>query len=408
MQNGGSRKTDRIGLRSVFLLAVAVPAAYLAWHQAAVVYFSTVAPYASPRLLASSPVIQVGLVDRAIELSANSEAGDLDSGSAALRALHIRPLDPAAVRMLGGEVDLAGGRLPNSESLVLSERLSRRDRWTQLFLIARKSLAGDLGAIENLDRLLTVRPAMIRQLMPQLLQFARLDEGREILAGHSGKQWFAVLVRLATNETERPVDLARLVLDLGAIPETFETRDLGRLTGRLARDGHLDDALVMAEAGGVNLDQLAVFSPNIGNTDALFTPLTWSFESAVEGVAALGGNGVRLDVRAGGQFVAMVRVTGLAPGQYQMVFSVGEVAGRPALANWQMRCLRDDQWVVQWQSGWREPATGSETLPVELPVGCAVQRWEFIVQGPDGQGVTSFDFAVDLLRDEQGGTIDRR
>lgn len=384
-------------IRAGVLCLLAIPVAWLAWIDAAHSYFSVVDPRNPPEILSSSPLVLLNASDQTLAGATEFDRSPVVREKLARDSIARQPLNSVAVRFLGGAPDIAAGKMPSANLLLLSERITRRDRWTQLLLAYKKSARGDRGAMDNFDRLLTVRPAMIAELMPQLLTLVASDEGRSALAGRSDRDWFTQLIRQATVATERPADLVMLLMDVEALPQSLDSEDLGKLSGRLAREGLFEEAIMMASAGGLDSDQLTSFSPNERNTDSRFAPLTWSFESAVDGVASIKGDTMHLDARPGGQFVALSRVTGFDPGSYNMASSMINVVGPPASVEWQMYCFSDGTWTVTWRSGLAETVAGSDDLSFPIPPTCPVQRWEMHVQGSDAQRVTSLDFTVHLI-----------
>lgn len=354
----------------------------------------------------NEPLVQLAQANRMTGLGEDSLFNEEAEQEVAKDALRIRPLDSTALRLLSGRAAVDMSRLPDSGGLLLSERISRRDRRTQALLVMLAAVDGDpVASLRHINSLLVVHPRLVNEVTPQLLPIISIEEGRELVSQHGEKEWFRPFVAQATKSDTDPVDVAELIYltqDKGLLA-SLETRDLGNLVRRLSNNGAYDHAAAISGIAGLetaDLDQndLASFAPSEWNTDPDFTPFTWMLADKPEGEIELGADGrLHLFMDSSARIDALSRVTKLAPGSYAFGMEVDVLEDSEILGEWRLECNDGNGWVLNSRSGWL-PITEEKYSNMDVNVGgnCTVQRWQFTVQSGEGRRPPEVAFSISL------------
>lgn len=418
MQSNSSANRANI-VKMVILIALGLVLAFFSWRAALGQFYLSVSPGSAPSFIAShNGAIAVKLTDAAVMAAqtAPSEEEDalgqgeqnsvFDADKArmiAIAALRDAPLNSAAVRLLGGLPVFGPDMDFDVPTLLASERVSRRDRLTELSLVVTTVQSEDAnGAMLHMDRLLTVSPEIIPDILPQLLGFLRIDELRRLMITKQNRPWFISFINQAIGTDPQPQYVAQVVHAVN--PKAYrtaqnsateeaptETINLERLAGQLALTGRYDEAIRIASKSGLEASSLSAFTPNEENTLPDLAPLTWRFANQAEGGANLAEDGwVDVDMNSGKQLAIMERVVKLSPGSHVLSTAFRDAGTIDGLWRWQMRCNSGGQWETRWQSNWIKFSAGNKDLSVNVPSGSCPQQELSLLATVDGQGSEIF------------------
>jgi len=271
----------------------------------------------------------------------------------ARRALRWDPTIVPAWRMLGLNEAAKGRGTLATRLFAVSEKLSRRDLPTQLWLIEEAVGRGDVaGALHHYDVALRTNPKAHDRLMPILVTAAgdpntapalgRLLATRPFWSGN-------FYYRLATAPAETapdPANVARVIAlaRRGGPPTNPEM--LGQLIGTMIDRGAYRPALSLhaALSGRKPVSIKALFN---GDFEALnaHPPMDWAVAGDV-GLGAevrsdVGGRGNSLVAYASGDQngVAARQITVLPPGNYALQYVAGRTErSAPSRLQWQLVC----------------------------------------------------------------------
>lgn len=382
-ENAGSRWR-----RTVAFLA-GISLAYFAWQQTATLYYAQVSPPNAPGSIADAPSIALYRIDRSVA-EGNASARELgDIRALAVQSLRTRPIDAKAVRSLGGLTSLDLKARRSQASLKLSEKISRRDRWTQLALMLQAARDDNIDqAMTHLDRLFTVRPNLLNETLPQLDAMLSLKEGQKAFAQRADRPWFPSFLAMAATASTDPVSVADLLIAINEPTFDIEKVAPGTLAGRLVLLGDFPRAVKVAQKAGIAEDVFVKFSPDDANTDQRFAPLSWGLANSGDGVVTLYEAGrIGIDLSAGRRITALNRVTRLAPGTYRLEVLAGEGEGADFLWRWQMQCFSHSVWQDGWASDLVSSEPGSEEIAFTISSqNCPLQRWILTVRSGNSQG----------------------
>jgi len=376
-------------LRPVACAVAGIVLATGAWRDAAIRQADAGAAGSASSSIQSDPGLRIARQDRT---SPTLPPPDLPQArmleATARAALRDAPLDARAMRQFG----LAQARLGQpsyQRSFTLAERISRRDAPTQALLIQSAGMSGDYpGAMDHLDKLLSVKPQSLPQIAPALAAVLSLPEGRTAIARYSGRPWFLPFLSLAASgEGGLPnvvTLLAGTTVDL--------SQDKGQLMPRLLRGliarGEYGEARTFAlRTGKASAAQLDSFAVTPATSDSRFAPLTWQLggDPLVE-VRLRDREGIEAHVPPGRMVTLMERTTGVAPGQYVLTSTAAPVDDAPVPAMlWKALCLAGRRQSVLPQVPLPGGTDGATRIVVTVPPSCPVQVWRLSALSDEGQ-----------------------
>lgn len=321
---------------------------------------------------------------------------DPRDGKAARLSLVETPLSRSSLRIIG--FDYASRRdLPKAAKLMsLSNRVSRRDTWAQVWLLEQAAREDDFDAIlTHYHAALSVKPDLARVLNPILVSVTRFPEVRAALRPYLrvNASWTAgFLAEAATKAktsdvTDTILPVAHHLADDAYIPA------VSQIIYRLGAEGRSDEAMALADTVWDDFDREAflAFPPDAANSDRRLGNLAWTFGSEGGISSQLSGEGVlevTLSPLARGVVASRSYPTGGA-GNYSLTQRLG-ITGDPAPSQmrWQAECVdgalpnRTVIWSQSLPLG-RDAATYRSTISV--PAGCSLVALSLIGTGPDGQ-----------------------
>lgn len=137
-------------------------------------------------------------------------------------------LNPVAIRLLGYVADARGDRKKAREFMLLSQKVSRRDFGTQLWLIEDAVARNDKKqALYHYDIAMRTTPSSFPLLFPTLTGALDDPEVRAGLAPYvkAAPEWLLPFLPHAIGTMENPSYLADVLLKAGPLPDRPEYRD---------------------------------------------------------------------------------------------------------------------------------------------------------------------------------------
>lgn len=307
-----------------------------------------------------------------------ADIGQEDVLAAARRSIAVLPLNAPAFRLFAGS-SATGGEIARFEDQVaMSDRLSRRDLTTQLFLIEAAVERSDIrGALRHYDTAMRISESSRNLLFPVLSSAIKAPEIRAELVPYfdNGAPWVGGFIQHAINATADPRDLVRLLDAAGGMPEgKFFALLQPQLLNRLVNEGEIAAASAYFRSLRPDLAQtLSSFAMTGASTNAQFAPVTWQlFESdqiaSMFLAAPKGDFELVSELERGFAGPVARRLAALAPGQYRLSVPVrAEDVPPGSTAGLQIACVSGDrsEQVLERTSGIADTAVieGDFTIP---------------------------------------------
>jgi hypothetical protein len=275
-----------------------------------------------------------------------------------------------------------------------ADAVSRRDAFSQLWMIEQKSGADDVkGALSHYNALLSVHPAMQATLLPVLVSAAAYPEVRAAIRPYLTPEtrWSAPFLDLASQRAE--------VGQYQDLVEPIASRIRGdgyavsnaRIIHRMLQSGLADDAwkLFSLVAADVDVGAFRAFAPSGANLDPNWQLLSWVLGQS-DDISASVDVGGTIDVTVAPTargLIASRDVAVISSSTYVLRHRAIYEAGspRPSL-RWTAHCVAENgpQLIVDRFV----PATANSKLvqlSVQVPGNCNLVRVELSALGSEGQ-----------------------
>jgi hypothetical protein len=313
---------------------------------------------------------------------------------AARASLVNRPLNASLLSFYGlraasiGETGLANALMTSADIV------SRRDAFSQLWMIEQKSGADDVkGAVSHYNALLCAHPAMQATFLPVLVSAVAYPEVRAAIQPYLTPEtrWSTPFLDLASQRAEvgqyqdlvEPI-ASRLRGDGYAVSNA-------RIIYRMLQSGLAGDAwkLFSLVAPDVDLGVFRAFAPSGANLDPKWLPLSWTLGQSDEISASASGEGA-IDVTVAPTargLIASRDVAVTSSSTYMLGHrSMFEPGSPPASLRWSVYCVAPNgpQLIVD-----RFVPANAHTklvrLSVKVPGNCNLVRVELSTLGSEGQ-----------------------
>lgn len=327
---------------------------------------------------------------------AQAYVSDPSDASEAVRSLVDTPLSRSSLRIIGMDAAQRGNSDVALSAMSLSHRLSRRDPWTEVWLLEHAAREEDYeGILTHYNAALAVNPEFAPALNPILVTATASPQIRLPLKQYlrANAPWAPGYLASASKEADLD-DLLELVLPISHhLRDDAFTPAISTIVYRLAGDGRWDEAMRLADAtwSDFNAADFSRFAPTPASADERLGRLAWQLSGEQGVVATLVGDeefDVSLSPLARGTVASRdIRIQG--PGQYALTQRV-EFGGR-----WQSSRIR---WLADCISGSSGPTTRvwEQTIPaaskpaayrstISVNGGCTLLRLTLVGTGPDGQ-----------------------
>lgn len=313
---------------------------------------------------------------------------------AARASLVSRPLNPSLLSFYGLRAASVGKSGLASALMASADTASRRDAFSQLWMIEQKSGADDVkGAVSHYNALLSVHPAMQATFLPVLVSAVAYPEVRAAIRPYLNPEtrWSAPFLDLASQRAD--VDQYRdLVEPIASRLRGDEYAAINaRIIYRMLQLGLAGDAwkLFSLVAPNVDVGAFRAFAPGDPNVDPKWLPLSWALSQSEDISASVDGDGaidVTVAPTARGLIVSR-DVAVISSSTYVLGHrSIYEPGSPRASLRWSIYCsvqngpqLIVDRFV---------PATVNSKLvqlSVEVPENCNLVRFELSALGSEGQ-----------------------
>jgi hypothetical protein len=314
-------------------------------------------------------------------------------------------LNPVAIRLLGYVADVRGDQTKARELMLLSQKVSRRDLGTQLWLIEDAVARGDKKqALQHYDIALRTKPSSFSILFPTLVGALDDPEVRSGLAPYvkANPVWLPSFLNEAINNSENPVNVADVLLKAGALPDSEDYRSWSnQLLAKLALKSQFSAyrqyylSLTGSKAAtlrSVGLSRLTVNLPHssagwqlVDNADigGTFSSFDKSGKGKLLGFAGSGERGA-----------LMHKYLFLEPGNYKFsAFYDAPDAAPDAEIRWEMQCLSAKGNVAKWFTA--DPVRkGRSAAAVDFDLGADCRNQMLILQVAGGSGQTGMEFTL--------------
>jgi hypothetical protein len=316
---------------------------------------------------------------------------DADSARASLVR---RPLNASLLSFYGLR-DASIGKMGQANTLMASaDAVSRRDAFSQLWMIEQKSSAGDVkGAVAHYNALFSVHPAMQGTFLPVLVSAVAYPEVRAAVRPYLNPEtnWSAPFLDMASQraEVDQYRDLvAPIASRLGGDGYTVSN---ARIIYRMLQSGLAGDSWKLFSLVAPNVDVAAfrTFAPVGANLDPKWQPLSWTLGQSDDISASVSDDGV-IDVTAAPTARGMIASRDV-PVISSSIYLLGHRSmyepGSPrASLRWSVSCVASigPQLIVDRFV----PTTKNSKLvqlSVKVPENCNLVRVELSALGPEGQ-----------------------
>ncbi len=321
-------------------------------------------------------------------------------------------LNPVAIRLLGYVADVRGNKEKAREFMLLSQKVSRRDFGTQLWLIEDAVARDDKKqALYHYDIAMRTTPSSHGILFPTLIGALNDPEVRHELVPfvRQAPEWLLPFLNVAVGTVENPANLADVLVKAGRLPEQDNYRSysnllLGQLAAKgkfpafrqyyLSLAGNRSSTFASASLGNdtVNLRYPAagwqlVDNPSIGGG---FVP---SGKKGYYSLTAFAGSGERGEL--------MRKYLFLRPGNYSFLarYQAQEEASDSEI-RWDLQCLSESGNIARWFAA-TPVRQGRFNTTQDFTIGADCSNQMLILQVAGGSGQLGAEFtlqSVDITR----------
>jgi len=294
-----------------------------------------------------------------------------------LQALRRDSTNVSALATLGFVTDVAGDRTRARNLFINSERLSRRDLRTQLWLIEAEVARNDIPSVlRHYDTAMRTSPAARQTLFP-ILAGAITEPGirtelvRRLAARPNWGESFLVHAAISGPDLG---SAARLLQSSAAAKIDVPQQAWAALISRLVDATQYDQAWSTYQIVRRGASSLDFRFPDFRQQLDFTTPFDWVLNENSEVTAELnagadGGLGISASATTGGDFVQQLQL--LPPGRYALSGSVRYESGMPAvLPYWRISCLNGTE---LGRIALRPTASGRYSGEFSVPAACRAQ-----------------------------------
>ncbi len=388
--------------RNGFRAALTLGALFVCWLSI-VNTVSAIADQANPDLvLKISPNNSRALALKGDALwTANPDkADDPEIAKLGRAALRDQALNAGALRLIAVSEQAKGNIQSAGRLISLSNKVSRRDTLSQLWLVQEALQRGDAKqALRHYDIALRTNAQAHDYLFPQLVKL--LDDGAYSDAFKpylsTGTPWLPNFLNYTIWKTPYYPALSSAVIVSGGLPggdgqyRSFETQIINQLISNHHYDLAQNFFLTLKGNDPASLHSIKLSKTSI---DPKFAPINWRIDSgAGAGADAAYRNGqfdIQATANATSSGVVAQKLLFLKPGLYSMKqrYNVRSL-GKGASATWVMRCMYMEDSKIIWKYQIDGNLNNKDiAIPLQIPVGCLNQFIELsLVGGDEAQGV---------------------
>lgn len=378
-----------VGIRNGAILLSGAVLAFFAGRDALVFASAGSSPGYALLLSPTNGVANSRVFDQLLAKEKLSESDMPAWGGVARAVLRTAPLDAPMIRILA----MASEGAAVGDLMRLSERVSRRDLLTQLWLIEDAVAQNDVAAaLRHYDRALSVFPAAGNNLYEILSSSMEHDEVRAELAIYvkAGRPWVNGFLSYAVQHSAQPALVADLLAASGGSRDSAPHRRAieTRLLAKLVTVGEVSTARSHARRMGAENPILSDFAMTPLSVEPSYAPLGWTLASNASGHGALDEAGaLRVTVSPAVRGRIAQRVVQLAPGGWSLAHSVEFPSLSPmASLTWQIFCVTSaaKQNILD-QALPSQASTQAYRINFDVPTDCQGVEFILMARGGDAQ-----------------------
>lgn len=321
-------------------------------------------------------------------------------------------LNPVAIRLLGYVADVRGDRTKARELMLLSQRVSRRDFGTQLWLIEDAVARNDKKqALFHYDIAMRTTPSSFPILFPTLTGALSDPEVRVGLVPYvkATPVWLLAFLPHAIGSMENPANLVDVLLKAGALPDNVDYQTQSNyLLSQLAAKGQFpayrqyylslrSTRAVSLETASLTRDSVNLRYPVVGwqltENSAIGGSFSQPDKNGRYSLSAFAGSGERGEV--------MRKFLFLKPGNYRFSaqFEAQDNAADSEI-RWELSCLSSEGNVSKWFTSTAVTSGRSKSNQnFSLGSDCPHQMIQMQLAGGSGQLGADFILrSVDITR----------
>jgi hypothetical protein len=325
-------------------------------------------------------------------------------GTLARNALLDQAINAKALRQLGYMAEARGNRAHAFKLVNMSEKLSRRDSYAQLWLIEYYAQANDtVKTLRHYDIALTAKPDVSALLYPRLNRAIEDPDIRAALFPYlkSERSWMSSFVGHAIASEADPAGIVALIVEANGLPkgEVSRAQELALLSKLASQKRFVEVRQIYAIIPGNKKELLT--SPAFTNSDrdGKFGVMGWVIADDPNagggfiGKKVSGAPVLSLFTNPATTRVVASRLLFLSPGNYQFSTKLSRLErGDGGYLQFQLRCLDGDVTTPAWVM---DVTSKSARGPVLVPTNCGAQSIDIVASG--GQGQLGLEGIVDRL-----------
>jgi hypothetical protein len=313
---------------------------------------------------------------------------------AARSSLARRPLNASLLSFYGLRAASIGQSGLANALMASADTISRRDAFSQLWMIEQKSSADDVkGAIAHYNALLSVHPTMQANFLPVLVSAVAYPEVRAAIRPYLNPEtkWSVPFLDMASQRADvgQYRDLVEPIASrLGGDGYTVSN---ARFIYRMLQSGLAGDAwkLLSLVAPDIDVDAFRTFAPGGANLDPKWQSLSWTLGQSDDISASVDSDGaIDVTVAPTARGLIASRDVAVIPSLTYVLGhrSIYEPGSPRASLRWSVSCLAQNgpQLIVDRFV----PAAANSKLvqlSVVVPDNCNLVRVELSALGSEGQ-----------------------
>jgi len=324
-------------------------------------------------------------------------------------SLEAQTLNPQALRVIGVAADHEGHGQQALALIEMSDRLSRRDLGTQLWLVNHHALLNDAGeALRHYDTAMRASAEIQPVLFPILQHALGVKEIRAAFAPYvrGNAPWLTNFIAFQVSSSADPSNVALAIIDakgLPSQPDSYRGQE-SQLLAQLSNTKHFDTLRAFfASLRGAQPESLtsAAFLPAL--IDEHYQPVSWkiseaaAISSAFEDDPQSAQKQFHVMAGTGEHGVAASKLLLLPSGHYRIASPITFLRhGTGSALTWSIKCATTNSELQHNDVG---SALRTAALEFDVAKDCPAQILDLVVSGGDPvDGSEAYVHAVTLTR----------
>ncbi len=270
------------------------------------------------------------------------------------------------------------------EQIAMSDRLSRRDLATQLFLIEDSVGRNDIAAaLHHYDTALRVKQSSRALLYPVLTDAMEVPAIRKRFLPYMADPppWLESFLRFAVSNTDDPSAIAAMAINAKGFPTASAYQSLNaELLARLVAGADLKGAVhYFRSIKGADKDLLTTLEMTDSTSASQFAPISWQ-PIAIDGIdpvfVAVGGKVLELETTMDSGYQGQVarKLIALPAGRYSLLVPIrSEDFAKSDVLTWMISCNGSTEGVTPFSATTNLASEFQIAGSFAIPEGCPVQ-----------------------------------